>query len=196
MIAERIALPDAELLLYRDFVADGERRELFARLQREIDWRSDRIRLFGRDCRIPRLQQFQGEPGLRYRYSGLTLEAAPWHPLVVRLRERLADVESTVFNCVLLNLYRDGDDSMGWHSDDEPELGPAPVIASLSFGATRRFVLRHRQNRDLPRTELALTDGSLLLMRGPTQHHWQHALPRSRRVAQPRINLTFRHILT
>ncbi|NVK39960.1 MAG: alpha-ketoglutarate-dependent dioxygenase AlkB [Oceanospirillaceae bacterium] len=192
---ERIVLADAELLLYRDFVAADEQQRLLQRLLDEVSWRQDLIRLFGRDCRIPRLQQFQGDPGLGYRYSGLRLEATPWHPLIASLRQRIAAIEPTAFNCVLLNLYRDGDDSMGWHSDDEPELGLNPVIASLSLGAARDFVLRHRQNPEQPRVSLRLEPGSLLLMRGPTQHHWQHALPRRRRVQEPRANLTFRRIL-
>lgn len=104
-------------------------------------------------------------------------------------------MEPAPFNCVLLNLYRDGNDSMGWHSDDEPELGPDPVIASLSLGQPRRFVLRHRQDRQQPKIELLLDDGSLLLMRGSTQHHWQHALPRTRLACEPRLNLTFRCII-
>ncbi|GGO83024.1 alkylated DNA repair protein [Marinobacterium nitratireducens] len=195
MRLERPSLPDAELLLYHDFIAADEQQLLLAQLSDEVDWRQDRIRLFGRECLIPRLQQFQGEPELSYRYSGLLLTASPWHPRVADLRRRLAQLEPTPFNCVLLNLYRDGDDSMGWHSDDEPELGTDPVIASLSLGAARDFVLRHRQDPTQAKLTLRLEPGSLLLMRGPTQHHWQHALPRRRRVSAPRINLTFRRIL-
>jgi len=195
MHLERLELPDAELLLCHDFVAAGERERLLQVLQREVDWRQDRIRLFGRECPIPRLQQFQGDPGLGYRYSGMLLQTRPWHPVITELLQRLAALEPTPFNCVLMNLYRDGDDSMGWHSDDEPELGPNPVIASLSLGAARDFALRHRQDPARPKLVLRLEPGSLLLMRGATQHHWQHALPRRRRVREPRINLTFRRIL-
>lgn len=194
MTPERYDLPGAELLLWQRFIPPQRCSLLMARLEQEIDWRQDRIRLFGRDCLIPRLQQFQGDAGLSYRYSGLRLHSAPWHPLVEELRQQLAEVEPTVFNCVLLNLYRDGNDSMGWHSDDEAELGPDPVIASISLGQPRRFLMRHRRDRTLPKVELELGNGSLLLMRGSTQHHWQHALPRSRRVLAPRINLTFRRI--
>jgi alkylated DNA repair dioxygenase AlkB len=195
MQPEHIRAADAELVLYRRFIAPPDSARLLAALDAGIQWRQDRIRLFGREHAIPRLQQFQGEPGLHYRYSGLLLETKPWHPLIEQLRRRIKALEPAPFNCVLLNLYRDGNDSMGWHSDDEPELGPNPVIASLSLGQPRRFVLRHRQDRQQPKIELLLDDGSLLLMRGSTQHHWQHALPRTRRSCAPRLNLTFRCII-
>ncbi|MCP8687960.1 alpha-ketoglutarate-dependent dioxygenase AlkB family protein [Marinobacterium sedimentorum] len=194
MQPEHIRAADAELVLYRRFIAPPDSARLLAALDAGIQWRQDRIRLFGREHAIPRLQQFQGEPGLHYRYSGLLLETKPWHPLIEQLRRRIKALEPAPFNCVLLNLYRDGNDSMGWHSDDEPELGPNPVIASLSLGQPRRFVLRHRQDRQQPKIELLLDDGSLLLMRGSTQHHWQHALPRTRSICRPRLNLTFRCI--
>ncbi len=193
--AEHIERPGAELILYRGFIEPDDSRKLLARLTTDVSWRQDRIRLFGRDCQVPRLQQFQGNAGLSYRYSGLRLQAQPWHPQLEQLRKKIAIVEPTAFNCVLLNLYRDGSDSMGWHSDDEPELGPDPVIASVSLGQTRRFVLRHRGDRHQPKIELELEDGMLLLMRGSTQRHWQHALPRTRRIMAPRINLTFRRII-
>ncbi|ANG62100.1 DNA repair protein [Marinobacterium aestuarii] len=190
-----IQAPGADLVVVRGFVDTQQSKQLIRCLSLEIDWRQDRIRLFGREHAIPRLQQFQGEPGLHYRYSGLLLEARPWHPLIEQLRRRITAVEPAPFNCALLNLYRDGEDSMGWHSDDEPELGLDPVIASLSLGQPRRFVLRHRTDRQQPKIELLLDDGSLLLMRGSTQHHWQHALPRTRRHCTPRLNLTFRCII-
>ncbi|WP_020682079.1 alpha-ketoglutarate-dependent dioxygenase AlkB family protein [Marinobacterium rhizophilum] len=194
MQPEHITGPGIDLVLYRQFIAPSDSARLLRTLSEEIHWRQDRIRLFGREHAIPRLQQFQGEAGLHYRYSGLQLDAAPWHPLVEQLRQKIAQVVPWTFNCVLLNLYRDGSDSMGWHSDDEPELGLNPVIASLSLGQPRRFLLRHRQLPQQPKIELTLDDGSLLLMRGSTQHHWQHALPRTRRACAPRLNLTFRYI--
>nr|WP_067298615.1 alpha-ketoglutarate-dependent dioxygenase AlkB [Marinobacterium profundum] len=192
---QKIQAPGADLVLLRGFVDTQQSAQLLSCLTQEIDWRQDRIRLFGREHPIPRLQQFQGEPGLHYRYSGLLLETGPWHPLIEQLRRRISALEPADFNCVLLNLYRDGNDSMGWHSDDEPELGPNPVIASLSLGQPRRFLLRHRQHPQQPKIELMLDNGSLLLMRASTQHHWQHALPRTRRTCEPRLNLTFRCII-
>jgi alkylated DNA repair dioxygenase AlkB len=194
MQAQYINHNAAQLVLYRQFIAPADAAQLLAQLSREVDWRADRIRLFGREHPIPRLQQFQGEAGLFYRYSGLQLAATPWHPLINALRPRIAALDPTPFNCALLNLYRDGADCMGWHSDDEPELGPDPVIASVSLGQPRRFVLRHRQDPQQPKIELTLENGSLLLMRGSTQRHWQHALPRTRRPCTARLNLTFRRI--
>jgi alkylated DNA repair dioxygenase AlkB len=134
-----------------------------------------------------------GDPAARYRYSGTDFVPAPWHPVLLPLRERLAAFCGASFNSVLLNRYRDGDDGMGWHSDNEPELGPAPLIASLSLGAERRFALRRRDDH-AKKAEVVLGHGDLLLMGGATQRHYQHALPKSTRPLAERINLTFRWI--
>ena len=154
-----------------------------------------RLRLFGRTVDAPRLSCWMGDAGTAYTYSRTRFEPQPWAPAVAELRTRVSARCGVGFNSVLCNLYRDGRDAMGWHSDDEPELGPAPVIASLSFGATRRFRLRHRRDPAL-RLELELESGSLLLMSGATQRNYRHDLPRAPRVAAPRINLTFRSIPT
>ena len=151
------------------------------------------MRLFGRDVPAPRLSCWIGDAGTTYTYSRVRFEPRPWPPSVAALRDAIASATGFLPNSVLANRYRDGRDAMGWHADAEPELGPEPVIASLSLGAPRRFVLRHR-TRGL-RHELVLAPGSLLLMAGATQAHWQHALPRAK-VAGPRINLTFRRIVT
>lgn len=158
----------------------------------QVNWRQDRIRLFGKEHRIPRLQAFLSDPGIHYTYSRLRLAGAPWLPALQPLKQRLEALCEQPFNALLLNLYRDGQDCMGWHADDEPELGQNPVIASVSLGAPRRFRLRHNRSRDTH--ALTLEHGSLLLMAGPTQHHWQHCLPRTRVCRSPRINLTFRLI--
>lgn len=160
-----------------------------AQLGREIPWRQHRLRLFGRELDEPRLSCWMGEAA--YRYSGRTRAPEPWHPLVAEMRRRLEALCERPFNGVLLNLYRDGRDSMGWHADDEPELGPDPLIASVSLGAGRRFLLRHGGGE---RRELMLEHGSLLVMAGEMQHHWQHALPRMAGVTEARINLTFRYL--
>ncbi len=151
------------------------------------------MRLFGREHLTPRLCAWYGDPGVRYAYSGQALEPLPWPPALARLRARLQNALGCPFNSVLCNLYRDGTDSMGWHSDDEASLGPRPVIASLSLGAARRFALRHR-TRAYRSVALALGHGDLLIMAGDTQHHWQHAVPKTRRPIAPRINLTFRTV--
>jgi alkylated DNA repair dioxygenase AlkB len=190
--AQRIALEGGGLLLFPDAFADAA-PHLFAALQEGIDWRRHEVRLFGRRVPAPRLSAWYGEPGCTYRYSGTTHEPAPFTPVLQEIRARLAALCGQAFDGVLLNLYRDGNDAMGWHSDDEPELGPAPLIASVSLGATRRFLLRRRDDH-ARRHALDLRDGSLLLMEPPLQAFWQHALPRTRRRCGPRINLTWRRL--
>jgi len=166
---------------------------VFEQLRREIDWQQEEILIFGQRRPVPRLVAWHGDAGAHYSYSGTDHRPAPWTPLLCELRARVADLAGTDFNAVLLNRYRDGADGMGWHADDEPELGRNPVIASVSLGATRRFVLRHRRRREL-RLDLPLPHGSVLVMSGATQHHWRHALPKSRRPVGERINLTFRRV--
>ena len=191
----RLPITDGELIYIPGFLPPAQADTLFQQLYEGIEWRQDQIRLFGKQHAIPRLQAFQGEPGLHYRYSNLTLQSAPWHPAIAALLPTLNTYHPAGFNCTLLNLYRDGQDAMGWHSDDEPELGPDPIIASLSLGEARRFLLRHRTNKLLDKVELKLGHGDLLIMAGSTQHHWHHSVPRSKPIQSPRINLTFRHIL-
>ncbi|WDS35650.1 alpha-ketoglutarate-dependent dioxygenase AlkB [Pseudoxanthomonas sp.] len=168
--------------------------EQFTRVHQSIDWHTHRIRMFGRWVDSPRLSCWIGDPGASYRYSGRTFAPHPWPGALVPLRERLRGELGVDFNSVLANLYRDGRDAMGWHSDDEPELGPEPVIASVSLGAARRFVLRRRDDHAV-RRELLLEPGSLLVMRGSSQRDWQHALARTAKPVGPRINLTFRRIV-
>ncbi|HET6602687.1 MAG TPA: alpha-ketoglutarate-dependent dioxygenase AlkB [Xanthomonadaceae bacterium] len=188
-----IALADAELMFDPQFLALEEAADAFEALHREVPWEVHRIRLFGREVVSPRRSCWFGDPDAAYTYSGMHFPPRPWTPAVARLRERIAAACDCPFNSVLANLYRDGRDAMGWHSDDEPELGPAPVIASLSLGVARGFRLRHR--RDRVRTlKLELTAGSLLLMRGATQRNYRHAVPRTARAVGARINLTFRTV--
>lgn len=168
--------------------------DLFERLSRDLDWRRLPVRMFGRSILQPRLTDFRADPGICYRYSGLSLKARPWTADLAWMRQLVEEVVGQRFNSVLCNLYRDGRDYMGWHADDEPELGPDPVIASLSFGARRRFSLKSRSGRE-ERIELELEPGSLLVMRGDLQRHWLHQLPRALRVNDSRINLTFRNII-
>lgn len=151
----------------------------------------------------PRLVAWQGDPGASYTYSGLTLEPAPWSGAVAAIRDLVWEaIEGAApafaagrepFNGVLCNRYRDGSDSMGWHSDDEGELGPEPLIASVSLGAARPFQLRRKDDKSI-KHEVLLENGSLLLMAGGTQRHWQHQLPKRKRVGDERVNLTFRWV--
>jgi len=188
-----LALPGAELALDPDWLPSDRAGALFTTLRAAIGWETHRIRLFGRELDSPRLSCWIGDPGVVYAYSGTRFQPRPWPAVLLPVRARLHAELGIDFNSVLANLYRDGRDSMGWHSDDEPELGPRPVIASLSLGATRRFMLKPRGD---PGDKLALDlpSGSLLLMRGDTQRHYRHALPRTARQVGPRINLTFRLI--
>ena len=191
-----LPLPGAELAIVDDWLAPAHADALFARLQETVPWENHRIRMFGREVASPRLSCWIGDPQATYVYSRTRFEPHPWSPVLAALNERVGDACGVRFNSVLANLYRDGADAMGWHSDDEPELGERPVIASLSLGATRRFLLRTRRGRgDAHRLELRLAHGSLLRMGGDTQRRYQHALPRMARVTAPRINLTFRRLL-
>ena len=191
---EHITLPDADLTLLSTADLGVPPPDLLAALIAQTTWRSDTIRLYGKSYAQPRLTAWHGDPGAAYRYSGLLLQPEPWTTLLADLRHRIATLAGAPFNSVLLNHYRDGRDSMGLHSDNEPELGPDPVIASLSLGAERRIVFRHITDRTAPITRIALPSGSLLLMRGPTQRHWKHGIDKQRRPCGPRLNLTFRSI--
>ncbi|WP_400192614.1 alpha-ketoglutarate-dependent dioxygenase AlkB family protein [Hymenobacter sp. B81] len=191
-----IVLPQAELWLAEDFLSPAEAAALLIELTAAVAWQQQPIRLFGREVPQPRLTAWYGDPGAAYQYSGLKLPPLPWLPALLALRRAVEAAAGVPFNSVLLNLYRSGQDGMGWHADDEPELGPEPVIASLSLGSTRRFRLRPRPGRGPahPPLTLELPAGSLLIMRGLTQRCWQHALPKTARPVGPRLNLTFRLI--
>jgi alkylated DNA repair dioxygenase AlkB len=164
--------------------------EVLARLIAETAWRSEIITVWGKQHPQPRLTAWHGEAA--YAYSGIKLEPLPFTPLQQTLHAAVEAVTGRRFNSVLLNYYRDGRDSMGMHSDNEPELGPEPAIASLSFGATRTFVLQHKASKE--RIRIDLTDGSLLLMSGILQHNWVHGIHKITRFVGPRVNLTFRFI--
>lgn len=183
----------ADAALFADFLPADMADELQREILQQVDWQQHRVFLFGqwRDC--PRLSAWHGDAGARYAYTGQALEPRPWIAPLTAIRIRLQQALGLDFNSVLLNRYRDGDDAMGWHSDNEPSLGPEPVIASISLGATRKFSLRTRSK---PRQyhHLDLSHASLLLMAGRCQHDWQHQLPRTRRAVGQRINLTFRRI--
>lgn len=189
---ETITLEGGELAFDPHWLAPEPADALFATLQAAIPWEVHRIRMFGREVDSPRLSCWIGDPDAHYTYSRTRFAPRPWLPALAHLREVLERATDARFNSVLANLYRDGRDSMGWHSDDEPELGAQPVIASLSLGASRRFALKARHGDE--RFALELPHGSLLLMRGDTQRHWRHALPRSTSVTEARINLTFRWV--
>jgi alkylated DNA repair dioxygenase AlkB len=190
----RIAAPDADIEFQPHFYAKGEADVLLEALIAAAELEQQTLKIFGRDVAAPRLSAWYGDPGASYAYSGLRLVPKPWLPVLAEIRERLEQTTGRRFNSVLLNLYRDGRDSMGWHSDDEPELGDEPTIASLSFGGTRRFLLRHRTRSELETLELLPGHGSLIVLAGTTQSAWKHAVPKTARPVDPRLNLTFRTI--
>lgn len=160
---------------------------------KNINWRQDSISMFGKSTPLPRLSAWYGDSDKPYTYSGLTLEPNTWNPMLNWLRDQLECLTQIRFNSVLLNWYRSGCDHISWHTDDEPELGSDPIIASVNFGATRRFLLR-RNDDHATKIELPLGHGSLLIMQGALQHHWQHSIPKEKRVTNGRINMTFRVI--
>lgn len=187
-----IPLSDGELLLIRQVFPPETAHRLFLALREQIQWSQDEIVIGGRRVRIPRLQAWYGDAA--YRYSGLSMKPIAWTPVLLELKQTVEALTDARFNSVLLNLYRDGNDSVGWHSDDEPELGAAPVIASVSLGASRDFSLRQKK----PGTEkvkMQLNSGDLLLMSGLLQQCWQHQLPKTQLPVGERINLTFRLVV-
>ncbi len=184
-----IPIDDGELSFLKQLALPDE--AVLERLIAETPWRAEHITVWGKRHLQPRLTAWHGEA--RYRYSGMTLEPLPFTPLQLALKQAVELATGRRFNSVLLNYYRDQRDSMGMHADDEPELGPRPAIASLSYGAPRRFILQHKH---LPkRIALSLGDGSLLLMAGDTQTYWRHGINKQSKPCGPRVNLTFRNIV-
>lgn len=185
---------DGEAYFYPDLFSADECYELFLGLETNIKWKQEPIKIMGREIMQPRLTAWHGDAGKSYRYSGITMDPAPWTPELLIIRYRIQEVSGQTFNSVLLNFYRNGQDSMGWHRDNEKSLGADPVIGSVSFGSSRTFQFKHREQPEL-RESLSLTDGSFLLMKGSTQHHWYHRIPKETKVSGGRINLTFRTII-
>lgn len=185
-----------ELLLLDPWLPPAEAAAFLAALQAELPWEQKPIQIMGKRILQPRLVAWIGDPDAVYTYSGVQNHPLPWTATLLPLRRRIEEVAGQPFNSVLCNLYRDGQDSMGFHADKEPELGRNPVIASLSLGAPRRFQLRYTgKQAGIAGVDLALGGGSLLIMRGSTQHFWRHGIPKQQSPVGPRINLTFRRIL-
>ena len=182
-------------LQYHENIFDTQSQNtLFDSLKHDIAWKQDHIKLFGKVHPTPRLVAWYGDPHCTYTYSGVVNTPLAWTPSLLTIKDRIEQLlYPAKFNCVLLNYYRDGHDKMGWHSDDEKELGPNPNIASVSFGATRRFDFKDKTDPS-NKFSLELHSGSVLLMQGDMQHHWLHQLPAQKRILTPRINLTFRFI--
>lgn len=194
LAVQSFSLPDADVAYYSEFFPPAESDHLFSELLKTTQWGQGRIKLYGKLYPEPRLTAWHGDEGMVYSYSGLTLHPLPWTENLLEIKARVDAAAGVTFNSVLLNLYRNGRDSNGWHQDNEPELGLNPIIASVSLGATRRFQLRHKLRKDLPRVDIDLEHGSLLLMSGATQQFWQHQIPKTAKPVGQRINLTFRVI--
>lgn len=177
------------------YLTASEADQLWTVFQRELPWRQEQIRLFGRWVWQPRSQVWMGDSDARYRYSGQDFDPTPWHPAMKALAERLGDDLGTRFNSVLCNHYEHGQHSMGWHSDNESELGSRPIIASITLGAERRFILREKKNKK-NRHEWPLGHGDLFVMKGDTQKIWDHSIPKTAKPVGPRINLTFRRVIS
>ncbi|SIT89902.1 alpha-ketoglutarate-dependent dioxygenase AlkB family protein [Pontibacter indicus] len=187
----QLNMPEAEVYYAPHFFTKAESDLYLQRLTEEVAWQQEEIRMFGKQLPLPRLTAWYGDKG--YTYSGLYNAPQPWLPVLLELKEKVEAASGDKYNSVLLNYYRHGQDSMGWHADDEKSL--APGIASISLGGERGFAFRHRTRKDLPPVKLTLQHGSLLLMQGATQQHWHHQLPKTSRPIAPRINLTFRTIV-
>lgn len=199
---ERIAVDGGELILLHNWLNAAEARNSFLSLREKTAWEQSSIVIAGKTVAIPRLNAWYGDEGKSYSYSGTRFEALPWYPELHELKRKVQDTISQFppevdlhVNSALLNLYRDGNDSVGWHSDDEAALGPRPQIASVSLGATRRFLFKHRHDKN-QKLEFALASGSLLLMFGDIQKRWRHCVPKTRKSVGERINLTFRQIVS
>ena len=188
-------LPDAELHYRPQFFPKPTADRLLQELMEKIEWTQNKIRFYGKESLVPRLEAWYGDPGKSYAYSGIQMNPKPWTKELVEIKEAIEKEASVPFNSVLINYYRDGKDRVAWHSDDEKELGQNPIIGSVSLGAERKFKLRHKKYKENGlKAEIMLQHGSFLLMKGPTQHHWMHEIPRTAKPIGPRINLTFRII--
>lgn len=187
-------LANAAIELHEHFFNAQESASIMQALITEIDWQQYQIKIFGKTLDQPRLTAYYGQDHPYYAYSNIKLQPIPFTPILLSIKNKIETLTSHQFNGVLLNYYRNGDDSMGWHADDEKELGTNPVIASLSFGASRNFQLQHSLDKSISKATIVLNDASLLIMKGVTQHFWKHQIPKQKNKG-PRINLTFRKII-
>ena len=194
-VLEHIPMQDAEVYYLRHLPLADTAHAVMRHLIDEVPWRTEKIVVWGRTYPQPRLIAWHGDVGMNYTYSGINLSPLPWTRALLDIKRRVEAVARTDFNSVLLNYYRDHRDSMGLHSDDEPELGERPILASLSLGEERTFILKHKSDKALKPVRLKLASASLLLMKGETQHYWKHGIEKETRPCGPRVNLTFRRIL-
>jgi alkylated DNA repair dioxygenase AlkB len=188
--SENILPHDGEVIYYRNFISQHEADLLFKNILTNISWQNDEVIIFGKRIVTKRKTAWYGDEGFGYTYSKITRHALPWTEELLMIKKELEMKSGFKFNSCLLNLYHSGEEGMAWHSDDEITMSPKNPIASISFGAERKFVFKHKKTKE--NISINLQHGSLLLMKGATQKHWLHALPKTKKITQPRINLTFR----
>lgn len=184
---------DGEYLFYPLFFSKSESDKFLDALSQGIHWRQESMNMYGKQVAFPRLTAWYGDNNKPYKFSGITLNPFPWTDELLAIKSKIEPICKVEFNSVLLNRYRNGNDSISWHTDAEPELGKNPTIASVNFGATRTFQLRHIVTKE--KLEIELNHGSLLIMQGELQHFWQHQVPKTKKIIGERINLTFRFII-
>lgn len=189
---ENILPRDGKSFYFGSILDREEEQQYFHDLLEKVEWQHDEVMIFGKKIVTARKTAWYGEEEFQYTYSKMTKKARLWIPQLLPLKHRVEEATGLEFNSCLLNLYHSGDEGMSWHSDAEAELGKQPAIASVSLGAQRRFVFKHKTSAE--KIELQLEPGSLLLMAGETQQFWLHSLPKSKKIKEPRINLTFRNI--
>ncbi len=189
----KLELPDCDMRYITNFIGKELAETYFDYLLNYVPWQLDHIKIFGKTYPQPRLTALYGNNSKTYTYSSITMRPVPFNKVLEEIKAQTEPIAKVEFTSCLLNLYRSGADSNGWHADDEKELGRNPVIASVSLGQERYFHLKHRVRKDL-RYKILLEPGSLLIMQGSTQHHWLHQIPKSKKALGPRINLTFRSI--
>ncbi|MDC1525432.1 alpha-ketoglutarate-dependent dioxygenase AlkB [Gammaproteobacteria bacterium] len=190
---EIVAHNDLKIRVQEGFFSSVEANDLLINCIAGLPWESMKIKMFGKEVVIPRLQCWVGDEGCEYSYSGKKLNRQPWTPELLMIKEKISQHANLNFNSVLVNFYRDGRDSMGWHADDEPELGKNPTIAALSFGGERDLVFRNILSKET--LSIPQLHGALIIIDGQTQQYWQHAIKKTKKVISPRINLTFRNIM-
>ncbi|MBS1685367.1 MAG: alpha-ketoglutarate-dependent dioxygenase AlkB [Bacteroidetes bacterium] len=186
------SITNGEVIYLPKFFDKNESDEFFVSLRNNILWRQESMKMYGKKVDFPRLTAWYSDSERPYAFSGITLKSNLWNHDIVAIKNKIEPKAGVVFNSVMLNLYRSGNDSISWHSDSEPEFGRNPVIASVNFGETRTFQLRHIQTKE--KLEIELTHGSLFIMLGELQHFWQHQVPKTTQIKKERINLTFRVI--
>lgn len=190
----QLRINDGTLLFEPHFFSEQEAAMLFEQLRTQVRWKEETITIFGKEVMQPRLVAWYGDAGKVYTYSGRTNTPEAWNEALLLIKKKVEAYSNQRYNSCLCNLYRYGTDSMGWHSDDEPELGRNPVIASVNLGATRSFKLQHKKDKE-QKLNIELSNGSLLVMGGELQHYWKHSVPKTAKPVGERINLTFRYIL-